>query len=83
MWMMEYSVEHRDFLLNVISNRAHSEMGLDVLSVKYLTTIEHRYRKLDLEEVSKSDKASFSETMRGIYSTSKKVADALVPLEGR
>jgi len=80
---MKYSAEHRDFLLNIISNRAHSEMGLDVLSAKYLATIEYRYRKLDLEEVCKLDKVNFSKKVLGIYSTSRKVANALAVLEAR
>jgi len=80
---MKYSAERRDALLNSISNRAHSEMQLNADSVKYLTAIEHRYRKLDLEKLFGSNAGDFSTTIHEIYSNSKKVAKSLASLEGR
>jgi len=78
---MKYSAERRDSLLNSISSRAHSEIGLNADNVKYLTAIEHRYRKLDLEQTLELGKTSFSKAMNDIYSNSKKVAESLVSLE--
>jgi len=79
---MKYSAERRDSLLNLISSRAHSEIGLDAGNVKYLTAIEHRYRKLDLEQTLELDKANFLKVMNDIYSNSKTVAESLAALEG-
>jgi len=79
---MKYSAERRDSLLNSISSRAHSEIGLDADNVKYLTAIEHRYRKLDLEQTLELDKANFLKVMNDIYSNSKTVAESLAALEG-
>jgi len=80
---MKYSAERRDFLLNSISGRAHSEMNLDKHSVKYLTAIEHRYRKLNLEKLLESNAGDFSTKIRDIYSNSKSIVESLAPLEGK
>ncbi|ORU93695.1 MAG: hypothetical protein A6F70_06420 [Cycloclasticus sp. symbiont of Bathymodiolus heckerae] len=74
---MSNTTSDKTTLINSISNRASSEMGLDHFKTQYITAIEHHYRGLDLAGILNADQANFSKAINSIYRKNKKMADTL------